>query len=70
MKNFAATVEQASRTLIAALGPVFSIVLVVLIAATLTAQLGFRFPLGVRVLNPTELAYLCGAVWLWRKATS
>lgn len=67
MNDLAKTVDRIARTVMAVAGPVMSLALIVLIAGTISAQLGFALR-GLRVLNPTELAYLCGAVWLWRRA--
>lgn len=47
--------------------PLLSLALILLIVGTMLAQLGFPIR-AVRALSPTELAYLAGAVWLWRKA--
>ena len=43
------------------------IALLVLIAGTVVRMLGVRIPaLSLPAPSPTELAYICGAFWLWK----
>lgn len=67
MKDLGRTFENVYRQAMAFLFPLIMLALLVLIVASIAQLLGFPQRL-VRMLSPTELAYLCGAVWLWRKA--
>lgn len=42
------------------------IALLLLIAGAVIRHLGVSLPLRLPAPNATELAYLCGAYWLWR----
>ena len=45
---------------------IVSLVLLCMIAATVARTQGWNFPY-IRPLDPTPLAYLCGAWWLYKK---
>ncbi len=67
MNNLAKSLATAAAGIAAIATPLLDLAVLGLILVAIAAQLGFpqRF---ARVLAPTELAYLAGAYWLWRKA--
>lgn len=67
MKDLGQAFDRAQRIAAQVVGPLFSLAVMVLISVALLAAVGFPVRI-VRTLPATELAYLAGAVWLWRKA--
>lgn len=59
--------QQILSQIVSWLTQAVGIALLVLIAGTVVRMLGVRIPaLSLPAPSATELAYICGAFWLWR----
>lgn len=65
------TAQQIINMVVSWVQQAIGIALLVLIAGTVVRILGVRIPaLSLPATSPTELAYICGAWWLYRGARS
>lgn len=60
-------IDSLARQAAGLVSPLLFLALLVMIVATILQQMGFGIR-AIRTPSPADLAYLAGAVWLWRKA--